>query len=390
MGEALASLPDASEKSSGNPQPSPVPTLEAVVPRLLQDPYLEPVDTIVWLVIRQYAAEHGQQKAFPGYRTIARWAHIASASTISRAVAILRVTRWLSVHMAVRAPDGRFSRIGYRLHPAPAPMAETLAADPDYLPFLRAACNHHHARVRRVAQRVLTAMEADRKRDVDASGSGVDLSSLPRAEEEQASGPIASGGNSSYGTPPMTRLQSASPSPPVTDHNQKSNGGSSWCLNKPTTTPDSVDGRNSNTGDTTPRLVYPERLTPQQRETAARHLAAIPDSRRQAVLDELEGRLRAERQGAKPVYDALSYLRHLCGKVNAGTFEASMGLEVQAERGKRHEAAEQRQRARRALQSTEQNQRASDVRRDVGAQLAALKTALGGRPRADPPSTDEA
>ena len=151
-----------------------------------------------------------------------------------------------------------------------------------------------------------------------------------------------------------------------------------------------MDGRNSNTDGTTPRLVYPERLTPKQREAAARHLAAIPDDRRQAVLDELEGRLRAERQGAKPVYDALSYLRHLCGKVNAGNFEASMGLEVQAERRKRHEAAEQRQRARRALQSTEQNQRASDVRRDVGAQLAALKTALGGRPRADPPSTDEA
>ena len=131
---------------------------------MLQDPDLEPVDTIVWLVIRQYAAEHGQQTPFPGYRDIARWAHIASTSTVSRAVAILRVTRWLSVHCEVRAPDGRFCRNGYRLHPTPASMAETLAADPDYLPFLRVACTHHHARVRRVAQRVLEAMEADRKR----------------------------------------------------------------------------------------------------------------------------------------------------------------------------------------------------------------------------------
>jgi hypothetical protein len=55
--------------------------------------------------------------------------------------------------------------------------------------------------------------------------------------------------------------------------------------------------------------VYPERLTPKQREAAVRHLAEIPDGQRQAVLDELEGRLRAERHGAKPVYDELSYLR---------------------------------------------------------------------------------
>jgi hypothetical protein len=136
--------------------------------------------------------------------------------------------------------------------------------------------------------------------------------------------------------------------------------------------------------------VYPERLTPKQREAAVRHLAEISDGQRQAVLDELEGRLRAERHGAKPVYDELSYLRHLCGKAKAGDFEANMGLKVQLERRQRQKAAEQRQRARIARQSVERSQDAPQGRRDVSAQLTALKAALGGGPGADQPSTDEA
>ncbi len=138
--------------------------------------------------------------------------------------------------------------------------------------------------------------------------------------------------------------------------------------------------------------MYSERLTPKQRETAACHLAEIPDGRRQTVLDEPEGRLRAERQGAKPVYDALSYLRHLCAKVKAGDFEANMGLKVQAERRQRQEEAERRQRARIARVEAPRQRQNPQARRDVNAQLAALKAALGGRPRADAeqPSTDEA
>ena len=44
MGEALAGLPDTPEGPSGNPQPLSIPMLEAVLPRLLQDPHLEPVE----------------------------------------------------------------------------------------------------------------------------------------------------------------------------------------------------------------------------------------------------------------------------------------------------------------------------------------------------------
>ena len=125
-----------------------------------------------------------------------------------------------------------------------------------------------------------------------------------------------------------------------------------------------------------PQLVYPERLTPEQRETAARQLTAIPGDLRQAVLDELEGRLRAERQGAKPVYDALSYLRHLCGKAAAGDFEANLGLKIRDERRRRQEEAERRRQAQLAQQAAERRKQEPRVRRDVSAQISALKEAL--------------
>jgi hypothetical protein len=140
-----------------------------------------------------------------------------------------------------------------------------------------------------------------------------------------------------------------------------------------------------------PQLVYPERLTPEQRETAARQLVATPGDLRQAVLDELEGRLRAERQGAKPVYDALSYLRHLCGKAAAGDFEANLGLKIRDERRRRQEEAERCRQAQLAQQAAKRRKDEPRVRRDVSVQIAELKAALGGRSGTEPDqdTTDE-
>jgi hypothetical protein len=279
----------------------------------------------------------------------------------------------------------------------------TLAADRDYLPFLRAACDHHHARVRRVAQRVLTAVDTEGKVGGDKPDTVVERSPVARAAEERSSDATSSSETFSYRIGPVTRLKNAPAPIAPTDRNQNSNAvdpdrfsrhqksnSRSRPRSSQTTTSETAGSQNSSTGTAAPQLVYPERLTPKQREAAVRHLAEIPGGQRQAVLDELEGRLRAERHGAKPVYDELSYLRHLCGKAKAGDFEANMGLKVQLERRQRQKAAEQRQRARIARQSVERSQDAPQGRRDVSAQLTALKAALGGGPGADQPTTDEA
>jgi hypothetical protein len=48
------------------------------------DPILEPVDKIVWMVIRQHAGETGRSTAFPSYTEILKGANISSHSTVAR------------------------------------------------------------------------------------------------------------------------------------------------------------------------------------------------------------------------------------------------------------------------------------------------------------------
>ena len=87
-------------------------------------------------------------------------------------------------------------------------------------------------------------------------------------------------------------------------------------------------------------LIVPPRLKDNQRALAARYLGTIPVEHRQPVLDELAGRFLAEQHGAKPVYDELRYLHHLCVQVNRGGFVPNLGLKVQAERDRRRREAE--------------------------------------------------
>ena len=79
-------------------------------------------------------------------------------------------------------------------------------------------------------------------------------------------------------------------------------------------------------------LVLPSRLAPAQYSVVARYLADIPEADRQAVLDELAGRIDAEQRGAKPVYDALRYLHQLCHRARAGDFVPNLGVAVRKAR----------------------------------------------------------
>ena len=108
-------------------------------------------------------------------------------------------------------------------------------------------------------------------------------------------------------------------------------------------------------------LVLPARLKENQRALTARYLATIPAEHRQPVLDELAGRLQAEQQGAKPVYDELRYLHHLCRQVNEGGFVENLGLKVQTERDRRQGEAE-RLREEAATRDHERKVRASRAR----------------------------
>ncbi|MEA3411612.1 MAG: STY4528 family pathogenicity island replication protein, partial [Pseudomonadota bacterium] len=299
---------------------------QAFPARLVQDPVLEPVDKVVWMVICQHGQAAGPSTAFPSYNTIARQANIASPATVSRAIALLRATRWLSVCARVRDNGGRFRGNVYALHDEPLPLADAIHLDSDYLAFVEAARQHHHARVRKVAGVVLASIDDDSKAGVDVIAPVVPVTAQ-RCEGVREAGPRHC---FSFSASVLPRLANQAPARPMNNRNpdskndadrlrnlspQKSKSvGSSSYINITTTTKTNKIQK-LNTDSERESLIYPRRLIADQRELAARYLERVPVEQRQSVLDELEGRIRAEKHGAKPVYDELRYLHHLCTQV---------------------------------------------------------------------------
>lgn len=316
---------------------------------VVHDPILEPVDKLVWMVICQAAQATGTKAVFPSYSDIARLANVSSTSTVSRAIAILRATRWLSLCARNREANGRFSGNVYALHDEPLPLADALHLDPGYMAFPKEAAGHHHARVRRVVQAVSTSLDQDIR-----SGTDVLAPVNPMERRLEALHAIQRGGdrryfsfnaevivglaNSSLRRDESNRDQNSKAVKPG-PQKSKSVPRSSRYINTTTTTPtDSKDSARE--AVSLESLIVPPRLKDNQRALAARYLGTIPVEHRQPVLDELAGRFLAEQHGAKPVYDELRYLHHLCVQVNRGGFVPNLGLKVQAERDRRRHEAE--------------------------------------------------
>ena len=308
------------------------------------------MDKLVWMVICQAAQATGTKAVFPSYTDIARLANVSSTSTVSRAIAILRATRWLSLCARNREANGRFGGNVYALHDEPLPLADALHLDPGYMAFLEEAAGHHHARVRRVVQAVSTSLDQDIR-----SGKDVLAPVNPMERRLEALHAIQRGGDRRYfsfnaeviaglansgvrrdGSNQDQNSKAVKPDPQKSKSALRS---SSKYKNTTTTTPtDSKDSARE--AVSLESLIVPPRLKDNQRALAARYLGTIPVEHRQPVLDELAGRFLAEQHGAKPVYDELRYLHHLCAQVNRGGFVPNLGLKVQAERDRRRHEAE--------------------------------------------------
>ncbi len=128
---------------------------------VVQDPILEPVDKLVWMAIRLQASETGGNTAFPSYAYIAKTANVSSKATISRAIAILRTTRWLTLCARIRGSGGRFHGNVFALHDEPLPLVDAIHLDSTYMQFLRESGDHRHARVQAVARGVLDTIDED-------------------------------------------------------------------------------------------------------------------------------------------------------------------------------------------------------------------------------------
>jgi hypothetical protein len=317
---------------------------------VVTDPVLEPVDKLVWMVIMLAVRETGGSTAFPSYESIGKLANVSSRSTIARAIAILRASRWLTLCARVRKANGRFRGSVYALHDEPLPLVDALYLDANYMDFLSKALGHGHARVRAVAQGVLDSIDEDIQTGEDI------CTSLHPIERRLQSVVDTEGGEPScffsFTRNVVRRLRSDSTSrlKGGDHHDQKSNvagdrvrnsnaqnlnSGCSSYINKTTTTNTGAPSKFVLTGDGGQPLVYPARLNDNHREIASHYLSALAPEQRQPILDELAGRFRAEAKGMKPVYDELSFLHSLCKLMRQGKFQPNLGIEVRDGRRER-------------------------------------------------------
>ncbi|MFC1348847.1 MAG: helix-turn-helix domain-containing protein [gamma proteobacterium symbiont of Phacoides pectinatus] len=334
---------------------------------VIRDPVLEPVDKLVWMVIMLAVRETGANAAFPSYETISRLANVSSRSTIARAIAILRASRWLTLCGRLRKASGRFRGNVYALHDEPLPLADVIHLDGDYMDFLNKAVSHGHARVSTVAMGVLASI------DEDVRG-GCDVCALEHPIERRLQSAVGTGNEGPRRFFSFTRAaiqqirQDSMGNIQARDHRDqnsnsvetrvqksnahKSNSGCSSSNNKKTTTTTSGEDASKfmHAGEQGEPLVYPRRLGENQRDIANRYLSKLAPADRQPILDELEGRFQAEQKGMKPVYDEISFLFRLCERMKSGEFVPNLGIKV---RDARRARETQRQQAARQDTATE-------------------------------------
>ncbi|MCP4043475.1 MAG: helix-turn-helix domain-containing protein, partial [Gammaproteobacteria bacterium] len=362
-----------------------------------QDPILEPVDKLVWMAIRLQASETGGNTAFPSYAYIAKTANVSSKATISRAIAILRATRWLTLCARIRGSGGRFHGNVFALHDEPLPLVDAIHLDSTYMQFLRESGDHRHARVQAVARGVLDTIDED----IEA-GRNVCADEHPITRRVQATEVVEKDMPRrffAFSAKVMTELRSHSPSRNGQDHqgqnlnsvekgvqnlhpqNLNSASCSSSYINKTTTTNSRARKNFVVRGEGQAPLSYPRRLSDNQRELADRYLSIVPPHQRQAILDELEGRIRSERRGMTPLYDELSFLYSLCKALKNGEFESNLGIKVHEERIAREKAL-QKSREQRIDRSADKG--LQELRRQIKAgkgPIAEIRKTLGMRCR---------
>lgn len=374
------------------------------MPRLLiQDAVLEPVDKVVWQVIK-LQAQSQTATSFPSYAQIAKHANVASDATVSRALAILRVTRWLTLCARARDQRGRFRGSIYALHDEPLALSDTLYLDRDYMQFLmHTAEAHSHNRARQIAQAaleslqgeiedgddvleaappfaqrvVLQALAADEPVPERALSRGLAIgarwvASLHRAQTVADHGLQKTKMGAAAWNPPLQEMKSGPPASvsEVRSSGQRlqnlkpadagsSSGRASVDEKSTTTTTEDRDGREPvgvAVSSMLKSLRFPTRLSDNDRRVAAMHLRKTPEPLRQVVLDLLERKLKAEEQGGEKLLFPTAYLARLCQRAQNNSLVLESSLPTQSQSEQRSETErEKRLRELRAQAQAAQN-----------------------------------
>ncbi|MBS0338141.1 MAG: hypothetical protein JSS40_15280 [Proteobacteria bacterium] len=358
------------------------------IPRILiDDPVLDPVDKLTWQVILVHAAAEGGA-AFPTYDDFQK-RNIGARATIARALAILRLTRWISLCSRVRDARSRFRGNVYAIHEEPATVADAILLDGDYMQFLTESRQHGHPRVRAIAdaihatladqiaagedvsvapdlaQRTLERIAAHRshRRGLvldqmpwrsKTERQPVETSAAPAQEvsktELQTPAAAVSGpgskterGENQAAQPPIDRVQKLNADAEILKNHeldeavQKLNSENASCSSssfiKTTTTNTRAHAhaRESSETELSPLaadLRWPPQLSSNELELVRMYLPRAPLDRQQELLFELQGRLHAATGGNhRPIPNRIGYLHGMIDRCLDGTFVfSSYGL----------------------------------------------------------------
>lgn len=258
--------------------------------RVIEDAVLPPPAKVLWLVL---AGGTAPTRPFPPTRTLRELTNIRSSSVFNDSLEILRINRWVTVS------KGTTSVPVYVLQSSPLPLEDVVVVDAGYEAHLEQARSHGRQGIRMLAVEALRELRKGQRIRGDA---GKDRWAFAR---------------------PTRRTHG--------------HGSGQMQLTLGYTSPKDFENDAQPTDPESEGMIYPIRWAPEQTRLAKRYLSSVKSSLRQAVLDELEGRVAAAARGAPPVYDELRFLKRLCDAALAGTFEPNLGGPVRRQREREDE-----------------------------------------------------
>ncbi|MCG5526397.1 STY4528 family pathogenicity island replication protein [Ectothiorhodospira haloalkaliphila] len=355
---------------------------DSIPRRLIRDPVLKPVEVRLWAVMRTLVGADGPA-VMPDYTTLAQYTNVASRSTISSAMLVLRIARWLSLCARVRDAAGRHVGNIYALHDEPIPLADAMHLDTGHIGFLHTLTRHAQPRIRRLAQDTLADIETSvlqgeditqpedlkttawrRLKFLEASAQ-FSLDTLrgicspphnPHPLSEAGEGDTAATSRvQKLDSVPDSRVQKlySAGKNEVFQEKQQDNirvqklysapCSSSSKKNKTTTTKNPPRLNEEDTGQCEPaRLTWPAQLSADERLLVAPACRRLAQAQAQDVLDELQGRLQSPH--GDPIKNPVGWLIASCKRAREGRFQlTSAGLRVRQARQERAERVTQGQ-----------------------------------------------
>ncbi len=304
------------------------------VPRaLLLDQRLGAVDVLGWQMIR-LLSNADRTTAFPTYDELEPLLRSganrkASRKTVARVIAILRLTRWMTLGMKARNTDnGRMIGNVYVLHDEPLAPAESLSLDAEYIEYVIRCTRHHNRDVAEVAQLV---------RDELAEGGVLELPTRlevidQRAQRQKRTEFPAETLSSDTQFPEETQQDSPGFQRKLGQFPKSEDPSFQRKLMRESDTYDAVSDASRPTvrsytisvckttarepGDTSLVWSWPLELTADERESVTFLLTGLSTETQQAVIDEAAGRVDAGK-----VKNTLGFLHTLAKRAASDNFQ---------------------------------------------------------------------